>query len=192
MHIRRLAALLLGAWLFTGAFLIFVRIHNLQAVDHLLLAPPRMAGLSIEALGQTTARTFLRFYSSELNRWCFDVWEIVQLALGAALITVLIAGGSRRFGIALGALMLVMVVILHFAIAPELNRVGRVLDFFPAYRATPDRARYANFRTAYDVAEGVKFFFGLMLLSSLLRLHGGHSKTSKAGKEESPKWVRAR
>ncbi len=192
MHIRRLAALLLGAWLLTGAFLILVRIHNMQFVDRLLAAPPRMAGMSIEALGQATARTFLRFYSSELNRWCFDTWEIVQLGLGAALIIVLIVGGSRRFGIVLGSLMLVTVVILHFAIAPELNRVGRVLDFFPAHRATPDRARYANFRTAYAVVEGIKFSFGLMLLSSLLRLHGGHSKTSKARKEESPKWVRAR
>jgi hypothetical protein len=189
MHIRRLAALLLGAWLFTGAFLSVVAIHNMQATDRLLTAPPRMAGLSIEALGQSTARTFLRFYSSELNRWYFDVWEIVQIILGVCLIAALVPGGNlRRSGIVLGSLMLLMVLILHFAIAPELNRLGRVLDFFPAHRFTPDRGRYSGFRTAYIVVEGMKVLFGMMLLSSLLRLHEGRSKATP----EKPRWVKAR
>lgn len=189
MHIRRLAALLLGAWLSTGAFLGVVAIHNMQAIDRLLTAPPRMAGLSIEALGESTARTFLRFYSSELNRWYFDIWEIVQIVLGVCLIAALIAGGNgRRSGIVLCSLMLVMVLILHFAIAPELNRLGRVLDFFPSNRHTPDRGRYSDFQTAYLVVEGIKVLFGLMLLSSLLRLHGGRSKATP----EKPRWVKAR
>jgi hypothetical protein len=190
MHIRRLAALLLGAWLFTGAFLFVVTIHNMQATDRLLIAPPRMAGLSIEALGESTARTFLRFYSSELNRWYFDVWEIVQIGLGVCLAAALLSDGRRRrSGVVLCSLMLVAVVILHFAIAPELNRLGRVLDFFPAHRPTPDRQRYATFQTAYFVFEGIKVLFGLILLSSLLRLYG---RTSKRNPEERPRWVKAR
>jgi predicted MFS family arabinose efflux permease len=161
----------------------------MREVDHLLAAPPRMAGLSIEALGESTARTFLRFYSSELNRWYFDIWEIVQMVLGVCLIATLAAGGNRRRStIVLCSLMLVMVLILHFAIAPELNRLGRVLDFFPAHRYTADRGRYFNFRTAYMVVEALKVLFGMMLLSSLLRMHEKRSKTA----DEQPRWVKAR
>jgi hypothetical protein len=189
MHIRRLASLLLGAWLATGAFVALVSIHNMQAVDYLLAAPPRNAALSIEALGETTARTFLRFYSSELSRWYLDTWQTAQLVLGVCLLASLIAGGvQRRSIIVLCSLMIAMVLVLHFAIAPEMNRLGRAVDFIPAHRPAPDRERLAAFQRAYVVVEGFKALFGLALASSLLRRH---SATSKSGQGKLQR-VRAR
>lgn len=155
MHVRRLAALLSGAWLAMGGFVALVAVHNMEAVDNPLIAPPRYAGLSIEALGETTARTFLRFYSAELSRWYLETWELAQLVLGVWLLATLIAGGvQRRSIVVLCFLMLVTVLVLHFAVAPEMNRLGRALDFFPARRPTPDRERVAAFQRAYAVHRG--------------------------------------
>jgi hypothetical protein len=64
--------------------------------------------------------------------------------------------------------------------------LGRLVDVIPADQPTPDRNRLWNYNTAYSVVEGIKDLFGLMLLSSLLRRHGG-----RVEEEGQRRWVRA-
>jgi hypothetical protein len=172
MHTRRLAAFLLGAWLSGSFFMIMVATRNLAAADRMASAPPASAAISVEILGQTAARTFLRIQAAELNRWYFDTWEWLEIGLGAALLAALTTGpGRHRSAILLCAFMLLTVLITHFAITPQATRLGRLVDAIPAEQPSPDRLRLGNYNTVYAVIECAKWLLGLMLLSSLLRRH---------------------
>jgi hypothetical protein len=173
MHTRRLAAFLLGAWLSGSFFMIMVAIHSMTAADRMATAPPASAAISVEILGETAARTFLRIHSAELNRWYFDTWEWLQIALGAALLAALIAGpGRHQSAILLCVFMLLAALAMHFAMTPHITRLGRLVDAIPAGQPSPDRIRLGNYSTAYAVTECIKCLLGLALLSSLLRRHG--------------------
>lgn len=189
MHIRRLAAFLLGAWLSGSLFMVLVATHNLSAVDRLIASPPTYAANRIETLGETNARTFLRFQASELNRWYFETWEWTQLVLGLFLLLTLRSGGATRKSVlVLCGAMLLAVLAMRFVITPEVTRLGRIIDFIPWDRRTVFRDQFWTYHTAYVVTEAIKDLIGLMLLSSLLRRHG-------MAPEEGPrerKWVRAR
>ena len=187
MHTRRLAAFLLGAWLSCSLLMVLVATHNLSAADRLVAAPPTSAATSVEILGETAAHSFLRIQASELNRWYFETWEWIQLGLGVLLLVALIAGDSaRRSAVPLCVLMLLAVVAMHFVLTPQVTRLGRLVDVIPADQPSPDRNRLWNYSTACSVVEGIKDLFGLMLLSSLLRRHGG-----RVEEEGQRRWVRA-
>jgi hypothetical protein len=172
MHTRRLAAFLLGAWLSGSFFMIMVATRNLSAADKMASAPPGSAATSVEILGETAARTFLRIHSGELNRWYFDTWEWLEIGLGALLLAAVIRGpGRHRSAILLCVFMLLSVLVMHFAITPQATRLGRLVDAVPAEVPSPDRVRLGNYNTAYAALEGAKWLLGLMLFSSLLRRH---------------------
>src|SRR6476646_9426198 len=85
MKIQHLTCALLGAWIAGSLFMIMVATQNFRSVDRLLAAPGR-AGAQVEKMGHAEARTFLRFQVSEQNRWYFETWENIQLALGLAVL----------------------------------------------------------------------------------------------------------
>jgi hypothetical protein len=187
MHTRRLAAFLLGAWLSGSFFMIMVATHNMTAADRMASAPPGPAATSVEILGETAARTFLRTHSSELNRWYFDTWEWVEIGLGAFLLGALIRGpGRHRSAVLLCAFMLLAALLTHFAITPQATRLGRLVDAIPAEQPSPYRIRLGNYNTAYAAIECAKWLLGLMLLSSLLRRHASELPAG----EERRKWRR--
>src|SRR5260370_42621696 len=82
---------LLGAWIGGSLFMIMVATQNFRSVDRLLAAPGR-GGEQVEKMGRSEARTFLRYQVSEQNRWYFENYEKIQLALGVALL----AAASRQ------------------------------------------------------------------------------------------------
>lgn len=187
MHIRRLATFLLGAWLACSLFLVLVATRNLSASDRLVAAPPTSAATSVEILGETAAHTFLRIAASELNRYYFETWEWVQLGLGVVLLVTLVAAsGGRRSGVLLCFLMLLTVIVMHFVLTPQVTRLGRLVDVLPPDQPSPDRQRLYSYNTAYSVVEAIKYLLGLMLLSSLLRRHGGPPDEGSQRR-----WVRA-
>jgi FtsH-binding integral membrane protein len=187
MHIRRLATFLLGAWLACSLLLVLVAARNLTAADRLVAAHPTSAASSVEILGENGAQTFLRIQASELNRYYFETWEWAQLALGVILLVTLVASSSgRRSGVLLCFFMLLTVVVVHFGLTPQVTRLGRLLDVIPPDQPSPERHRLWSYNTAYSVVEGIKYLFGLMLLSSLLRRHAGPPE--EGGQR---KWMRA-
>jgi hypothetical protein len=166
MHFHRLAALLLGAWLSGSVFMDMVATQNFRSVDRLLAAPPMQVAGRIQALGgHDAARVFLRYQVSEQNRWYFEVWERVQIALGAALFLVLAFGASpKRLALLLTFLMLAMVLVMHFFLTPEITRLGRTFDFAPA----ADRTRFWTLHGMYSAGELIKLGVGILVAVRLL------------------------
>ena len=79
--------------------MIMVATQNFRSVDRLLAAPGR-AGAQVETMGHDAARAFLRYQVSEQNRWYFETWEKIQLALGVAVLAALIRQGRLTVGLA--------------------------------------------------------------------------------------------
>jgi hypothetical protein len=182
MHTRRLASILLGAWLAGGGFIVLVATHNFRAVDDLLAAPPPPAAEALAQLG-SNARALLRYQASELNRSYFEAWEWAQLAVGAALLASLIWTDRRsRVTVALCALMLAIVLSMRLLLTPEVTRVGRLLDFLPPDQPSPDRDRFRSLHSAYSAAELVKLGFGLAIAALLLRR--SHTRKGRSARTE--------
>src|SRR5205085_10917712 len=113
---------LLGAWIAGSLFMILVATQNFRSVDRLLAAPAG-AAVQVEKIGREEARTFLRYQVSEQNRWYFETWEKIQLALGLALLAVTFR--QDRASMALAAIMFALLLAQRFWITPEIVRIGR-------------------------------------------------------------------
>ena len=171
MHFRRLASLLVGAWLTGCLFMDLVATQNFRSVDRLLSTPSAQASEHIRAMGgHDAARAFLRYQVSEQNRWYFENWERIQIGLGLLLLLVLLFGSvPDRFAVWLTVLMLAAVLAMHFFLTPEITRLGRSIDFTPQGTPSSERARFWNFHGAYSGAELVKLGLGVALAARLLR-----------------------
>ena len=170
MHFRRLASLLVGAWLMGCALMDMVATQNFRSVDRLLSAPSAQAAEQIRAIGgHDPARAFLRYQVAEQNRWYFENWERMQIALGVILLLVLLFGSvPDRFALLLTVLMLAAVLVMHFFLTPEITRLGRSIDFTPQGTPSSERARFWSFHGAYSATELVKLGLGVALAVRLL------------------------
>jgi hypothetical protein len=153
---------LLGAWIAGSLFMIMVATQNFRSVDRLLAAPAG-ATAQIEKMGREEARTFLRYQVSEQNRWYFETWEKIQLALGLALLAV--TSRQDRTSVALAAAMFALLLAQRFWITPEIVRIGRLIDFTPQEL---ERQTFWMFHNAYSGVELAKLALGFALSSRLL------------------------
>ena len=122
----------LGAWVMGTVCVSIVAMQNFYTIDRLLDGPSHeaFAGFAEDA-GRETARSVLRYLSSELNRLFFQLWNGAQFAVGgAALWLVWSLPGAARLR-ALLAAMLLLVAFLTFWVTPQILDVGRSLDFVP-------------------------------------------------------------
>jgi hypothetical protein len=165
MHLTRLAALLLGAWLGGCLFMDTVATENFRSVDRMLAAPPAQMKARIQTLGgHDEARALLRYQASEQNRQYFSTWEGVQIGLGLLLILMLVVAGHRdRVTLWLPALMLGVALLTHFLLTPEITRLGRAMDFAPVGRPSGDSTRFWVFHGIYSALELIKLGWGVAL-----------------------------
>jgi hypothetical protein len=168
MHIRRVAAFLVGAWLLGSLAMFFVATQNFQGVTRVLDVPSEKANARIEKLGGEEARFLLRYQVSELNRFYFETWERVQLVLGAALVFLTLRGSQRLSILAIPFAMLLLVAVAHWLLTPEITRLGRLMDFVPDARQTPDGQVFWRYHQIYSAMEVGKFLLGLYLAFTLL------------------------
>jgi hypothetical protein len=119
----------------------------------------------IQALGgRDAARALLRYQASEQNRQYFSTWESVQVGLGLLLILVLIVAGRRdRVTLWLAALMLGVVLLMHFLLTPTITRLGRAMDFAPVGRPSGESTRFWIFHGVYSAVELIKLGWGIAL-----------------------------
>lgn len=180
MHTRRLAVLLLGAWLAGGAFMAAVAMGSFGSVDRLLADPSMEASEYIKVLGDASARTLLRYLASEQNRSYFGMWELVQFGLGAALlVTMLSLTEGKKLLVSGVAVLLLMVAVEHFLLTPYLNVWGRAIDFVPPEAPSPERYRFRQFHTAYAWLEVVKALIILGLSTRLIALRSRRRTKSR-------------
>jgi len=112
---------------------------------------------------------FLRHFASELNRWNFQTWQTIQLAVGVALLLVLFFGANARTSLlTLTMLMLASVALQHWLLTPEIVKLGRSIDFAAPNSASPDFNRFWGFHGTYSTIEVIKLLLGAVLAFKLL------------------------
>jgi hypothetical protein len=137
--VRPAALLLTGLWL---GFLLAswaAATVNFRSVDR-VLGPARRAELDqkLAAVPQDDRRIVLRHLASEINRFLFSRWALLQLALGAALLATAWPAGVPLRLVAGAALALALIQVL--ALAAPIETLGRSIDFVPR-PLPPDVAR---------------------------------------------------
>jgi hypothetical protein len=169
VHTRRLASLILGAWLGGSVFMIVVASRNFAIVEEVLATENRQAAIQIELLSPEGARMFLRHLAGEMNRYFFQLWGKSQIALGALLfLTLIFATNGHRYVLALTALMVGLAAVMHFRLTPEIVGIGRAIDYVPIEHASPDRIEFQKYHRLYVVLELSKLAVGALLGAWLL------------------------
>lgn len=139
-----------------------VATQNFATVDRVLTAPTEQAAPVLGSLPRDTARPVLRHLASELNRWYFLIWFLVQLVLAAPLVVVLQRGALRTEAI-LAGVMITIVVLLAALVMPQIVSLGRSLDFVPRNPPPPQMSTFWMLHAAYTGLDGVKLILGCVL-----------------------------
>ncbi|MEO8026656.1 MAG: hypothetical protein ABI823_09280 [Bryobacteraceae bacterium] len=169
MHIRRLVAFLLGAWMLGTGFMAYVAVHNLRSVDTLLNAPPVKASPMLGLLGQNDARLLLHHQVSQLNRDYFLRWEQTEILIGVLTIFFLVfATPLRLLPVGIATLATVVVLFLHFFISPEIRYLGESLDFVAITAGEGLRSKMWALHQVYTAATLVKLAVCGVLMAYLL------------------------
>lgn len=157
MHTRRFSMLVLGVWIGLSVAMLFVAIHNFSGVDRLLDAPASQAAKTMAPLGHDASRMLLRYQASELNRYYFETFGEVQVALALTLtVTLLFATNGNKPTLVLCGLILCVVLFQRYWLTPEITYLGRLIDFVPVVTPSPERARFWSFHNAFSAVELVK------------------------------------
>ena len=181
VHFRRLACFLLGLWLGGGLFMDMVVTQNFRSVDRLLSRPAPAAAQQLEKLGHDDARMLLRHQVSEQNRWYFESWGKIEIAIGAAVLLVLLFGSTEKtFSLLLALLMLFAVIVQRFALTPQMVILGRAIDWVPIDQPSPERTRFWLMHNAYVGLEIMNWALGFLLTAKLLFRSGKRGSAEDA------------
>jgi hypothetical protein len=169
MHFRRFACLLLGIWLGGLVMMTVVATQNFHTVDRILLEPSPGAAPELKTLGHDTARMLLRWQAGEQNRRLFEISETAQLAMGMAIIFVLLFGSTEgKYALTLGLLLLVLVIAQRFFLTPMMVSLGRLVDFVPPNVRSGERVKFQVLHMGYAGMEVSKACLLLLLAGKLL------------------------
>ena len=169
MHTRRLASFILGAWLLGSLFMAFLATQSFKNVDRILNSPPPAVAKYIEDVGMDVTRLLLRYQSSELNRFFFEAWGVVQLGIGAAFLAACLLTAHRsKFLIFASVGMILLVAYNTFYVLPTMVSLGRSFDFLPPTAAPQDRENFQDYHVMYSVGEVIKLLLGVALAARLL------------------------
>lgn len=167
---QRWALVLLGAWLMGSICMSIVATENFYTVDRLLAGSPGNATFSAltQKLGQPAGRDLLRYLSSELNRLYFQMWNVAQILIGIAVLSLTKGAPKQDPAYARGTrwgviAMLATVVLMLGYLAPAIVSLGRALDFVPRDPAPPGMSRFWVLHAAYTSLEMLKLCVGLLV-----------------------------
>ena len=160
---RRIAALLLGAWLGAGVFVDVAVTQNFQTVDRFLAKPGAIqTSIDLNEAGRKRVREILRRNAGEENNFLFDAWESAELLIIPGLFCLLFFGGRPQKILLAGTGVLMLVVcVQHFWLSPTIAEMGRKLaDLGPK---DPLNATFWQFHGAYSGIEIAKLLVGLAI-----------------------------
>jgi hypothetical protein len=168
MHLRRIACFLLGGWLVGSVLMLCVTSWNYDAAGDVFRSPsPEMTQMLAKLPGEE-ARMLLFHAANEASRSYGTVWEIAQLVIGFSTATALFLERRTRFYSAGIALMLLLVLFECFVILPQLDWVGRSVDFVSWKVYSSARDQYWNLRAVFLGIESVKLLVGTGVAAALL------------------------
>ena len=157
----------LGIWLGGSVILGSIVAYNFSGIDDLFERNPKLeqhAGFALDDVAAKKA-SLLWVHSSELNRVYFEVWNRVQLVLGALAVVLALWGGARRLPIVLLILATALVAVTQWVFQPGIVELGRQLDFLSRVPPPPMLATFQHYHRAYFMAESVRF--GLVCVAAL-------------------------
>lgn len=152
----------------------WVATQNFGSVDQMLEMPRHsMFTGAVEKLGgHDGARLFMRYQAAEMNRFLFEHWELVQLALGAVLFLLILLGTHEgKAPLAIVLLMIALVGIVHLFVTPPIIGIGRELDFQPPAARPALREQFQTWHVTYSTLEVLKLLLGAGLGYLLVRSH---------------------
>jgi hypothetical protein len=196
MHLRRIACFLLGGWLIGSLLMLFVNSANYDAADDVLRSPPPQATKLLSNLTGEQARMVMFFMANEASRSYVTVWECMQLLMGLGTAASLFLERRTRFYSAGVGLMLLLVLFEWLVILPQLDWLGRSIEFIQWKVDSSARAQYWNLRAVYLGVETVKLLVGAGVVAALLimrnrsrvsRRETGEAETNEAVTMRSPR-----
>ena len=160
---------MLGAWLACSVLTDCIAVQNFQSVNRFIADPGLSAIQDIHTLGPDKTRVLLRHLAGEQNRFFFEQWEWVQLALGTSLLLLLVFGGRPpKVAILLTLTMLLIVLCQRAGLTPQITRLGRILDYIPPETASPKRTLFWSLHGIYSGVELAKLALGFFIAGSLI------------------------
>ena len=140
--------------------MIWIATQSLGVVDEAMSSLPGAAAKMVKTLGKDNVRALLRYSAGEQNRFLFEGWEVVQMALGVALILVLIFGVKSRLLAGLTAGMLLLVIFAHFRVTADLAWLGKNIEFTPWAAESLERDQFWRQHAVYSAIEAGKLLLG--------------------------------
>lgn len=176
MSSRRIAVFLLGFWIGCTLFMGWVATHNITSVDPILKQSDRHLQREIKDIGYDRVKSLLRFEAAELNRHYFYYWEWVQLLLALITAVVLVdATNGNKFTMVAMTGILLLLLVQHFLVQPEVVELGRGLDFAATDQMLDERRAFRTYHTYYSSIEVIKLVL-LGIVSVRMLLHGSSGK----------------
>src|SRR3954454_19657853 len=170
MHYRRILCLLLGLWLGGGIVMAWFGARSFQTVHRVMNQSNPVFALQTRPLGQANTRMVLRYQIAEENRFLFQNWEYMQIALGVFFFSYMLFGTlENKFSLGLALLMVILTGVERFGISSELGSIGKTLDYVPADAVNAERAKFWMLHSAYLGCEALKYGVGLVLLATVMR-----------------------
>lgn len=157
----------MGIWLGCSVLLEVIAIENLR-LPGTIASSSDPAWEIAKRIGPEDTRLLLRHQAAEQNRNYLYAWEEVEIALGLALAVCLFLGTQRRiFPLIFCGLLVMIVLVEHFGVTPELAYRGREADFPPGSVTFGTQARVWALDQVYGWMEGLKLLLGAILSSYL-------------------------
>lgn len=151
-----LLAFTLGAWLAETIGLWIAAGQNFGLVDRLLEDGAAEFHRRVALLEPETARQVLRYFASEVNRLYFQIWNVVQMALGATAVLLVYRANLGRAPLILAGTALAIVALLTAVVMPTIIRIGRSLDFLVRQPPPAELATFGAWHGTYVLLDFVK------------------------------------
>lgn len=158
----------LGIWLGGSVILGTIVGYNFSGIGDLFERNPKLeqhAGFAVDDV-EAKKTSLLWVHSSELNRVYFEVWNRVQLLLGAFAVVLALWGKAARAPIILLVLATALVAFTLSVYEPKIVELGRQLDFLPRDPAPTILDDFQHVHRVYFLAESARF--GAVCVATLL------------------------
>lgn len=182
MHLRRIAAFLLGGWLAGSLIVLIACFSNFASVDEAMADTHAEAQRIAALLGAESARMYLSSLVAFENARLLSGWELTQAPLGILTAFMLFLERPRRVLVALPVVMLLLVGFEHVLLTPEIAWLSQALAFGNE-TVSGQRGRLDNIHSIYGFVEVAKLLIGLGLAIILFMMRSGRRsrKSSQAG-----------
>lgn len=168
-RLHGLAIAILSVWVGGTLFIWYAATRSFRTADRVSQSPPIEFRRALSGVSAENARQALRYLASEINRTYFQAYGWTQVVLGVFLLGVLWFDTPRdSITLTLVAGMVVLVLILTFAVMPQIVALGRSIDFLPRNPAPPAFERFWKFHGAFTALDSIKLLAGFAALVRLI------------------------